>query len=176
MVCKGSENMQFRVAGIIRESVVDGPGLRCVIFAQGCPRSCPGCHNPDNIDPNGGKLMTVEEVALTVEKIRLITGVTFSGGDPFLQAKPFAALAKRFKSKGLNIMTYTGYKWEELMLLAEKDHSVKELLVNSDYLVDGPFIINQKDLNLPFRGSANQRIIDVQESLKTKQVVIAPFA
>lgn len=168
--------MQFRVAGIIRESVVDGPGLRCVIFAQGCPRACPGCHNPDNLDPNGGKLMTVEEVFLTVEKIKLISGVTFSGGDPFMQAGPFAALAKRFKSKGLNIMTYTGYKWEELILLAESDKFVRELLENTDYLVDGPFIIAKKDLNLPFRGSANQRIIDVHKSLKTNQIVITPFA
>lgn len=168
--------MQFRVAGIIRESVVDGPGLRCVIFAQGCPRACPGCHNPDNLDPNGGKLMTVEEVFLTVEKIKLISGVTFSGGDPFMQAGPFAALAKRFKSKGLNIMTYTGYKWEELILLAENDKFVRELLENTDYLVDGPFIIAKKDLNLPFRGSANQRIIDVHKSLKTNQIVITPFA
>lgn len=168
--------MQFRVSGIIRESVVDGPGLRSVIFAQGCPRRCPGCHNPDSLDPDGGTLMDVDEVIAMIIKIKLISGVTFSGGEPFMQAGAFAKMADVLSRRGLNIMTYTGYTWEELLEMTEKDEEINALLERTDYLVEGPFIEAQKDLNLPFRGSRNQRIINVQESLRTKGLIPVSFA
>ena len=168
--------MEVRVAGVIPESVVDGPGIRTVIFAQGCPRHCPDCHNPDTIDPCGGKIMQAQEIISIVEKTKLLKGVTFSGGEPFLQAKVFAKMGHRFKDKGLNIMTYSGYTWEELLSLGKTKTEVLDLLCVSDYLVDGPYLAAQKDLNLAFRGSNNQRVIDVRESLKESQVILASFA
>lgn len=168
--------MELRVAGIVRESVVDGPGIRSVVFAQGCPRYCKGCHNPETIDPNGGKVMEAREIIDQISKVKLIKGVTFSGGEPFLQAGAFAQLGRRFKERGLDIMTYTGYTWHELLELGRRDKAIRELLEVSDYLVDGPFIEAQKDLNLPFRGSKNQRIIDVRQSLQSRDVVLARFA
>ncbi len=168
--------MELRVAGVIRESVVDGPGIRSVVFAQGCPRSCPGCHNPESIDPKGGKVLEDKEILEVLDKVRLIKGVTFSGGEPFMQARAFAQLGKRIKEKGLDLVTYTGYTWDELLNLGEQKPEVLELLRISDYLVDGPFVESEKDLNLAFRGSKNQRIIDVKESLKKSNVVLANFA
>lgn len=158
--------MELRIAGIIKESVVDGPGIRSVVFAQGCPRSCPGCHNPETIDPAGGTVTTVDEVLQELGGLRLVRGVTFSGGDPFMQPAAFAALGKAFKELGRDIMTYTGYTWEELMELARTEPAVMGLVKVSDFIVDGPFINEQKDLNLSFRGSRNQRIIDVAKSLE----------
>lgn len=168
--------MKIRIAGIIEESVVDGPGIRSVFFAQGCPRSCCGCHNPDTIDPSGGKLVEEAELLGVVEKTRLIQGVTFSGGEPFLQAQAFARLGRQIKEKGLNIMTYTGYTWEELLKISRLDNYFSDLLSVSDFLVDGPFIEAQKDISLPFRGSKNQRIIDVKRSLLGNNVVVASFS
>ncbi|MDT3700657.1 MAG: 4Fe-4S single cluster domain-containing protein [Thermincola sp.] len=167
--------MEVRIAGVIPESVVDGPGIRSVIFAQGCPRTCPGCHNPDTIDPGGGRIMQDHEIISIVEKTRLLKGVTFSGGEPFLQAEAFAKMGHIFKDKGLNIMTYTGYTWEELLSLGQTKPEIMDLLFVSDYLVDGPFIEAQKDLNLAFRGSANQRIIEVRESFEKSRVITASF-
>lgn len=168
--------MEVRVAGLIPESVVDGPGIRTVIFAQGCPRHCPGCHNPESIDPLGGKIMQEQEIIDVVEKTKLIKGVTFSGGEPFLQAAAFAKMGKRFKEKGLDIMTYTGYTWEELFSLGRTQPEILDLLYVSDYLVDGPYLESEKDLNLAFRGSKNQRLIDVRKSLEGSRVILAPFA
>ena len=163
------------MAGLIPESVVDGPGIRSVIFAQGCPRHCPGCHNPEAIDPCGSKIMQDQEIFDVVEKVKLLKGVTFSGGEPFMQAKAFATMGKRFKEKGLDIMTYTGYTWEELLSLGKTKPEVLDLIRVSDYLVDGPFLETQKDLNLAFRGSKNQRVIDVAKSLEKSQVIQVSF-
>ncbi len=168
--------MELRVAGIVPESVVDGPGIRSVVFAQGCPRSCRGCHNPETLDPNGGKVVEDSEILEMISKVRLVRGVTFSGGEPFMQAGAFACLGRRIKEKGLNIMTYTGYTWEQLLELGRQDRQFMELLGVSDYLVDGPFMEGQKDLNLAFRGSSNQRVIDVRESLTRNELVLARFA
>jgi len=168
--------MELRVAGIIRESVVDGPGIRSVVFAQGCPRRCQGCHNPESIDPNGGKVMEDKEIIDLINQVKLIKGVTFSGGEPFLQADAFAQLGRRFKQIGLDIMTYTGYTWDELIRLGQENPAVLELLEVTDYLVDGPFVEAQKDLNLPYRGSKNQRVIDVTQSFQASDVVLARFA
>lgn len=164
--------MQIRIAGIIQESVVDGPGLRFVVFAQGCMHNhCKGCHNPDTWDPLGGTVTTVEELFKQVHETRLIKGVTFSGGEPFHQAAPLSCLGKKVKGLGLDVFTYTGYTWEQLIELSQEDLAIKELLTTSDYIVDGPFILEEKDLELPFRGSRNQRIIDVAKSLKSKRPV-----
>lgn len=168
--------MEVRVAGVIPESVVDGPGIRSVIFAQGCPRHCPGCHNPETIDPCGGRIMQDQEIISIVAKTKLLKGVTFSGGEPFLQAEAFTKMGNVFKEKGLNIMTYTGFTWEELLSLGKTKPEVLDLLCVSDYLVDGPYLESQKDLNLAFRGSKNQRVIDVRESLEKSEVILAPFA
>ncbi|WP_418790548.1 anaerobic ribonucleoside-triphosphate reductase activating protein [Phosphitispora sp. TUW77] len=167
--------MKIRVAGIIEESVVDGPGIRIVVFAQGCPRFCKGCHNPAALDPAGGYDMEENEILNLIEKTKLAKGVTFSGGEPFMQATAFVRLGKKVRQKGLDIMTYTGYTWEELFKISEDAPAVRELIEISDYLVDGPYMEAKKDLTLPFRGSANQRIIDVRKSLQTAEVVIAVF-
>ena len=168
--------MKIRIAGLIEESVVDGPGIRSVVFAQGCPRACRGCQNPETIDPAGGRDMEDSEILQIIEKIKLIRGVTFSGGEPFMQAQAFAQIGKRLRVKGLDIMTYTGYTWEQLLQMGAEDPAVRELLEVTDYLVDGPFIEEQKDLTLAFRGSANQRIIDVRRSLQEGQVITAPIS
>lgn len=168
--------MELKIAGIVPESVVDGPGIRSVVFAQGCPRSCKGCHNPEALDPNGGRVMEDSEILNVISKVKLLRGVTFSGGEPFMQAGAFARLGRRIKERGLNIMTYTGYTWEQLLELGKQDRQYMELLSVSDYLVDGPFMESQKDLNLAFRGSSNQRVIDVKESLARNELVLARFA
>ncbi len=168
--------MKIRIAGVIGESVVDGPGIRTVVFAQGCPRVCKGCHNPETLDPAGGQDMEDTEILRLIEKTKLVKGVTFSGGEPFMQAGAFARLGKKVREKGLDIMTYTGYTWEELLEIGQEDPAARELLEISDYLVDGPFMESKKDLTLAFRGSANQRIINVRESLQKGDVVNAVFA
>ncbi len=173
---RGIGRMELRIAGIIRESVVDGPGIRSVVFAQGCPRFCPGCHNPEAVNPDGGRIMQDREILEVIEKVKLLRGVTFSGGEPFLQAGAFARLGRQIKKKGLDLMVYTGYTWEELLRLAGENPPVMELLRVSDYLVDGPYVEAQKDLNLAFRGSRNQRVIEVEESLRQNRVILTRFA
>ncbi|MBO8168088.1 MAG: anaerobic ribonucleoside-triphosphate reductase activating protein [Thermoanaerobacteraceae bacterium] len=166
--------MEVRIAGVVRESVVDGPGIRLVIFAQGCPHRCPDCHNPETHDPDGGKLETVDNLLEMVKSTLLIKGVTFSGGEPFYQAKAFAALGERIKAlgKGYDIVTYTGYIFEELLALSEINEDYYRLLQVTDLLVDGPFIREEKDLSLAFRGSRNQRLIDVSKSLQAGKAVL----
>jgi len=163
--------MRLRVFGTVRESVVDGPGLRSVIFAQGCKRACPDCHNPDTWDLSGGELVDTDELLEQILATKLLKGVTFSGGEPFLQALPLARLGQELKKAGLDLITYTGYTWEELLELAKKDPSVEELLYVSDYIVDGPFRKRERTWDLPFRGSGNQRFIDVSASLTAGRVV-----
>ena len=166
---------KLRIAGIVKESVVDGPGIRFVIFSQGCKHNCKGCHNPETHDVNSGKLVDTEEILDEIKKDPLLLGVTFSGGEPFLQAKPFADLAKQIHKLGLDIITYTGYKFETLISKMNKENNYEELLNNTDILVDGEFILEEKSLMLKFRGSKNQRVIDVKESLKAKKVIEINF-
>lgn len=168
--------MEIRIAGTVRESVVDGPGLRFVVFAQGCTHRCRGCHNPDTWDSLGGFPVDVEDLLEQVRKEKLIKGVTFSGGEPFLQAAPLARLGRKVKALGLDLMTYTGYTWDRLHDLMTEDQGIRELVLVSDYIVDGPFILEEKDFEIPFRGSRNQRIIDVPRSLETSIVVEACFS
>lgn len=167
--------MEIRIAGTVRESVVDGPGLRFVIFAQGCPHRCTSCHNPDTWDPLGGIPVEIADLLEQIKNEKLIKGVTFSGGEPFLQAGPLARLGRQVKAWGLDLITYTGYTWEKLLTLQLEDQGIKELLLVSDYVVDGPFITEERDFELPFRGSRNQRIIDVKSTMSRGEVVEAGF-
>ncbi len=165
--------MKLRIAGLTKESVVDGPGIRFVVFVQGCSHHCPGCHNPETWDFTAGKELTVDELFAQIKDTRLLQGVTFSGGEPFAQAAALACLGKKVKELGLDIVTYTGYTFEELLDMAKKNQDVRELLEISDLLVDGPYLAEERDLNLAFRGSRNQRIISVAASLKAKRAVEA---
>jgi len=165
--------MKLRIAGLTKESVVDGPGIRFVVFVQGCPHHCPGCHNPETLDFAGGEEITVDELFVQIRDTRLLQGVTFSGGEPFAQAAALAYLGKKVKELGLDIVTYTGYTFEEVLDMAEKNQEVRDLLEISDLLVDGPYLAEERDLSIAFRGSRNQRIISVAESLKAKQAVEA---
>jgi anaerobic ribonucleoside-triphosphate reductase activating protein len=161
-----------RIAGIIEESIVDGPGIRMVIFAQGCPHRCKGCHNPETHDFEGGYLMSLEDIVQLPSRNPLLDGVTFSGGEPFSQAKAFSMLGRRFKDLGLDIMTYTGYTYEFLLENSKETSAWKQLLDVTDVLVDGKFEIEKKNLLLPFRGSENQRIIDLKETRRQNKIVI----
>lgn len=163
--------MKIRVAGIEKESVVDGPGLRFVIFTQGCSRRCPGCHNPDTWDFDGGQEMDTKDILLQIEGTGLLRGVTISGGEPFEQAGACALLAEQIKSMGLDIVTYTGYAFEELCGKSTENGDVKRLLDATDLLVDGPYRQEERDWDLPFRGSRNQRLILVQESLAAGRAI-----
>ncbi|MDH7576431.1 MAG: anaerobic ribonucleoside-triphosphate reductase activating protein [Bacillota bacterium] len=165
--------MKIRVAGYERESVVDGPGLRFVVFAQGCPHRCPGCHNPETWDFEGGQDLEEEDLLKLIRESGLIRGVTFSGGEPFAQAKGFASLGTKIKELGLDLITYTGYTFEEILQQSKEDQDIKDLLELSDMLVDGPFIAAERDLTLPFRGSRNQRLVHVPASLAAGKAVLA---
>lgn len=164
--------MEIRIAGITKDSVVDGPGIRLVVFAQGCPHQCEGCHNPQTHDPNGGIVMDTDEIINIVDQAKLIRGVTFSGGEPFLQVEPFSILAKTIRARGYTIVTYTGFVFEELVALSLRRPAVRRLLANTDILIDGRYIAAQRDLRLAFRGSRNQRLIDVQRSLAAGRTVL----
>lgn len=153
----------LRIAGVEEESIVDGPGFRYVIFTQGCPHHCPGCQNPQTHPFDGGHTMDIGELFAAICEDPLLKGVTFSGGEPFCQPAPLAELARRVHACGLDVTVFTGYTWEQL--LAGRDPAVRELLGQTDLLVDGPYLEGQRDLTLLFRGSANQRLIDVPRSL-----------
>jgi anaerobic ribonucleoside-triphosphate reductase activating protein len=153
----------LRIAGEIKESVVDGPGLRYVIFTQGCPHHCPGCHNSQTHNFAGGYEVSIDEILSMLAKVKLIAGITLSGGEPFAQAAACAELAKAVKKQGLNVVTYSGYYYTELRQMAEKDSAIAELLEATDILIDGPYDATQKNLNLPFRGSSNQSIIHFEK-------------
>ena len=162
--------MKLRIAGTVNDSIVDGPGIRFTIFTQGCPHNCKGCHNPQTHDFNGGELIDTDALLVKVKENPLLDGVTFSGGEPFCQAEALAFLGKQIKALGLNIITYTGYTFEHL-IDHQNENGWGELLKITDFLIDGPFILEQKDWEIKFRGSSNQRYIDCQESLKQGRAV-----
>ncbi len=162
----------IRMAGIIRESIVDGPGLRMAIFCQGCAHACEGCHNPETWDFKGGYDSKIVNILKAIDEDPLLDGVTFSGGDPIYQAEAFYELAKEIKKRNLNILIYTGFTYEELLEMGKKDHYVLDLLKLTDTLIDGRFELAKRSIALTFRGSTNQRIINVQESLKQGKVVL----
>ena len=160
---------RLRVAGKVEESVVDGPGLRFVLFVQGCPHACCGCHNPQTHDPAGGVLVDVAEVERAVRRNPLIEGVTLSGGEPFAQAGTLTTLASRLATQGYHLMAYTGFVFEELV----QRPLCRALLGHLDLLVDGPYVEHKRSPELRFRGSANQRVLDVPLSLRLGRAVLS---
>lgn len=162
--------IKVRLAGIVNDSIVDGPGIRMAIFFQGCKIGCPGCQNKETWDINGGYLEEAENIVARWKKNPLLDGITLTGGDPLLQKEAALFLLMEAKRDGLNTCLYSGQTFESLIEL--NDSLINGILKNTDYLVDGPFIESLKDGNLPYRGSSNQRIIDVKLSLKAKEVVL----
>jgi anaerobic ribonucleoside-triphosphate reductase activating protein len=150
----------MKIMNIMQDSIVDGTGLRTVIFFAGCSHFCKGCHNPLSWNIRNGSEWSLEDVLVEV-KSNPIANVTFSGGDPFYQPKEVAALAREIKKLGKTIWAYTGYTYQEAL----DNPELKELLDEVDVLVDGRFELGLKDLSLKFRGSSNQRIIDVKTGL-----------
>ena len=156
------------VIKIVEDTTVDGPGFRTTVYAAGCPNACPGCHNPQSWDIEAGTLMTTEEI-MQVIRADEFADVTFSGGDPMFQPEEFTKLARAIKEKSRkNIWCYTGYKFERL----RHDRRQAELLQYIDVLVDGPYVESLRDRDALFRGSRNQRLIDVQASLREGEVVL----
>lgn len=154
------------------DSIVDGPGLRAVIWTQGCKHNCKGCHNPHTHDFNGGVEYPIEEIINQIKKLKFHRGITLSGGDPFEQPKPLIEICKEAKKIGLDIWAYSGYTFEELTDIKNPNYFTwMNLLEYIDVLVDGRFIESKKDLFLKFRGSSNQRIIDVERSLNSKKAI-----
>lgn len=158
----------LRISSLVPESIVDGPGIRYVVFVQGCPHHCQGCHNPETHDFTGGRDVRVEDILQEIQDNPLLSGVTFSGGEPFCQAEGLASLATGVHSLGLDIMVYTGYTLEQLSRKTLKEPGVAALLKQTDTLVDGPFVLAQRDLTLAFRGSRNQRLIAKVEILQSQ--------
>ena len=158
----------IRVCGIEPESIVDGPGFRYVLFVQGCPHHCKGCHNPESWDPNGGYDMTVRDILDEIKAKPNIKGVTFSGGEPFEQARALVDLARYLKGMRYSLMSYSGYTLEELEAKAESDSAVGELLGMIDILVDGRYEEKLRNLTLVYCGSENQRVIDMNKTREAR--------
>ena len=165
----------IRMAGVVRESIVDGPGLRLTVFCQGCPHGCKGCHNQETHDFNGGKEVSTLKLLREIRENTLLDGVTFSGGEPFEQAIALTKFAELVKSleRDLNIVTYTGYTFEELLRGAYSERPEwLDLLEVTDILIDGGFVEELKSYELKYRGSSNQRYLDCQESLRKGKAVL----
>lgn len=164
---------KIRIAGIEEESIVDGPGIRYVIFAQGCSHRCPGCHNPATHSFDGGRLLSMDAILEEIESNPLLDGITLSGGEPFEQAEVLSMLAQRARKLSLDVIVYTGYTYEKLVKGFPNNPYWSSLLDATDMLIDGPFINEQKSYILKFRGSANQRIIDMKKTRQSGKVVLA---
>ncbi|MGI6216150.1 MAG: anaerobic ribonucleoside-triphosphate reductase activating protein [Coriobacteriales bacterium] len=163
--------MKFRLAGTVNDSIVDGPGIRYSVFVQGCTHKCPGCQNPQTHDPAGGKEADTDDLLVEISKNPLLKGITLSGGEPFEQPLPMIDLCEKVREKGLDVWGYTGYLYEDIAS-GKLGDDARRLLELCDVLVDGPFVESQKSMSLHWRGSANQRVIDVPKSLETGEVVL----
>ena len=163
--------MKIRIAGVVNDSIVDGAGMRFTMFTQGCPHGCPGCHNPQTHDFSGGTEMETDELIRRFRRNPLLDGITLSGGEPFCQSEACLQLAQAAHAAGLNVWSYSGYTFEELVNGKEE---WKNLLLELDVLVDGRFILEKRTLECRFRGSSNQRLIDVQASLQQGKVIEIP--
>ncbi len=162
--------MKIRLAADLQEdSIVDGNGIRTVIWTQGCSHNCPYCHNPSTHSFDGGELVDVEDVIERIENLSNQDGITFSGGDPMFQAKACSIIAKKIHELGMNVWAYTGFTFEELLDKGNKE--ILDFLSNIDVLIDGKFELSKKSLDIKFRGSTNQRVIDVPSSLELHKVV-----
>lgn len=158
---------KINISGIADDSIVDGPGIRATIFAQGCPHHCEGCHNPETHSFGTGQACSVQELFSRVKANPLVSGVTFSGGEPFTQSAAFAELAYMLKKEGYELAAYTGYTYEQLITSEQRD-----FLAQLDVIVDGKFDLTKRSLSLPFRGSTNQRIINVPASLQAGKAIL----
>ena len=163
---------KIRLSGeCIKDSTVDGPGVRIVIWKQGCLHNCEGCHNPHTHDLNGGFLEDIDNIIKFIDDSKIQKGITLSGGEPFLQPQELVPIVKAAIDKGMNVWAYSGFTYEQL--IAEKDK--KTLLEYIDVLVDGPFVLSQRDERLSYKGSKNQRIIDVKQSLAENMVILSNY-
>ena len=159
-------------ADLQSDSIVDGPGLRTVIWTQGCAHHCKGCQNPQTWDFNGGGLVPVDEVIKAIDELECQAGITFSGGDPMYQPEACTKIAKHCKEKGYNVWVYTGFTYEELLKLSKTKPIYKKFFKYIDVLVDGRFVMKEKDLSILFRGSRNQRLIDMPKTLESNEIVL----
>ncbi len=162
--------MEIKLAGVVKESITDGPGIRYTVFVQGCPHGCPGCHNPQTHDFEKGFVRSVQEIFEEIQRNPMLKGVTLSGGEPFCQPEPLTQLAAMVHTTGKDVVAYSGWTYEELM--AQNNPAVNALLDEVDMLVDGKFVESLKDLELRFRGSSNQRFIDMKKTRAAGGVVI----
>lgn len=162
-----------RVADVVKESIVDGPGIRLTVYVQGCKHYCPGCHNPQTHDFHSGHMVGIDSLIELIKENPLLDGITLSGGEPFEQAEACSELAYKVHAMKLNVMTYSGYTFEEIIEGAAARPGWKELLQETDILVDGRYELSKRNILLRFRGSENQRLIDVRKSLKAGSAVPA---
>lgn len=162
----------MNIAGFYPDSIMNGEGWRAVLFVSGCPHHCPGCQNPQTWDKNYGEPYTEDDIYNQIIENPFLDGLTLSGGEPFLYCKELFSLVKRVKAKGLNIWSYTGFTFEELLRWSERNSYIQAFLQEVDVLVDGKFLIEKMEPKKRFRGSCNQRIIDVQASLKKQEAVL----
>lgn len=165
----------IRLASNIQtDSIVDGEGIRSVIWTQGCSHNCKGCHNPETHDFSKGFVKKIDDLKKEIDLLCNQDGITFSGGDPLFQVEAVLELAKYIKSKNLNIWCYTGFTFEQLLIISKKNKKLLELLNYIDVLVDGKFILEEKSYDVLFRGSKNQRILDVKKSLYLGKAIEIP--
>ncbi len=166
--------MKIRLASPIQyDSIVDGEGIRAVMWAQGCPHNCLGCHNPETHDFNGGFEVDTSEIIKELQQnLRYQDGITLSGGDPFMQPKAVSEIAKAAIELNKNVWAYTGFTFEQLLEMGKKNKYIIEILNNIDVLVDGKFMLAERSMDLYYKGSRNQRIIDVRKSLNNGKVIL----
>lgn len=153
------------------DSIVDGEGIRAIVWTQGCSHNCEGCHNQETHSFDGGFIKNIDDLKKEIANLKNHDGITFSGGDPMFQVRPILELAKYAKELGLNTWCYTGFTFEQLLTMTKRNKSLLELLNNIDVLVDGRFVLSEKSMDILFRGSKNQRIIDVKKSLKQNKAI-----
>ncbi|MFV0627101.1 MAG: anaerobic ribonucleoside-triphosphate reductase activating protein [Alphaproteobacteria bacterium] len=163
--------LKLRIASVVDDSVVDGPGVRYVIFTQGCKHNCPGCHNPQSHSFSTGMFVSFDEFYSDLSRFKYVKAVTFSGGEPLEQPEVIAEFVAKLKEKGYHILIYTGYTFEQILADEKKLKAIEK----ADLLVDGLFILRLRSLGANFRGSSNQRIVDIQESLKHREVVLSKY-
>jgi anaerobic ribonucleoside-triphosphate reductase activating protein len=163
--------VRLAMPDIQEDSIVDGEGIRSVIWFQGCPHHCKECHNPETWDFDSGVEVSIDDIKKQIDELEFQAGVTFSGGDPMSQIEALVELAKYVKEKGMNVWCYTGFLYEDLEKMGEKNPLYKEVFNYIDVLVDGPFVLDLKSFEVAFRGSSNQRLIDIPKTLEKGKVI-----
>lgn len=172
---ESNDENKIKISGIVKESTVDGPGFRYVVFTQGCPHHCKGCHNPQTHSFDGGSYIDIDTILEDIKKNPLLRGVTISGGEPFMQAKKIAKLLSKIDRKKLSTIVYTGFLYEDLLNNANENNGYMDLLKQADLLIDGKFEEDLMDENLLFRGSSNQRVIKCKESVESGNLQLHGF-